>query len=494
MRAVAVAGWACATLSAAGAWQLFAPAQAWTTATSECACSALDRPGPPVEPTAVPARVARPPLARSTRPTINTPFFGAGEIPFEQTAIAWFGTLGPLTNHADIRVGANEEELYVYVTAFDRHLWYDTDPKPARLSEWDAATLLVHVGSPGRLSGQSRRFTAQLSPEPDPRYRAAYTGSSSGWRAASLRFDAKPGWRGNALNNEDDTDRGWAMGFRIPWSSLGLAKAPAPGTALRMAVVLHDRDAPNTPPLPDQAWPRDMTATQPSTWGIVRVGLPTYSSTAKPAGWVVIRRPSQTSPLVPDADVGGTSSNQCPGDEHHIWGEWANLNWGRSPDFNIQNQSDVADWPCFSRYYVSFPLDAVPKGKEIVSARLVLHQFGSAGSTDAVPSWIQVLTAERAWNEHTITWNNAPAALENIGGAWVPPLPEHPGWPGVPRTWDVSYAVAKAYAAGQPVHLILYEADSAYHSGKYFVSSDTGDWNGEGRPRLEVVWGERRRR
>jgi len=40
------------------------------------------------------------------------------------------------------------------------------------------------------------------------------------------------------------------------------------------------------------------------------------------------------------------------------------------------------------------------------------------------------------------------------------------------------------------LRLILYSADSAYHSGKYFVASDTGDWNLEGRPRLDVQWGD----
>ncbi len=61
--------------------------------------------------------------------------------------------------------------------------------------------------------------------------------------------------------------------------------------------------------------------------------------------------------------------------------------------------------------------------------------------------------------------------------------------------------------AGRPAHLrrllrrgaglragrALYRADSAYHSGKYFVFSDTGDWNEAGRPRLEVWWQDNRR-
>jgi hypothetical protein len=150
----------------------------------------------------------------------------------------------------------------------------------------------------------------------------------------------------------------------------------------------------------------------------------------------------------------------------------------------------VADWPCFAKYYVTFPLDSIPRSKTIVSATLTLHQFGNAGGAQAQPSWIQVLVASEDWGEDTITWNNAPLAAENIGGSWVNPITDWQGWPGVPRTWNITYAVARAYARGEPLRLILYSADSAYHSGKYFVSSDTGDWNIEGRPRLDVQWGD----
>ena len=89
-----------------------------------------------------------------------------------------------------------------------------------------------------------------------------------------------------------------------------------------------------------------------------------------------------------------------------------------------------------------------------------------------------------------ITWNSAPLAAENIGGRWVEPITSQPDWPGIPRQWDVSYVVAQAYAVGAPVRLILYAADADYHSGKYFVASDTGDWIIRGRPVLRVAWGE----
>ncbi len=421
-------------------------------------------------------------------PRINAPRF-FGDIPFEQTAIAWFGQVSPTQNYADIRVGYNENQLYVYLAVFDRHLWYDENPTPQTLTQWDAVTLLLDTSGGSTLSAASWRFVAQLYGEPSAERRAVYQGSASGWQATSIPFGAVPGWRGNALNDDSDSDRGWAMGFTIPFSSLGLASTPAEGTTWRMAVLLHDRDSQAGPPVGDQSWPPAAGPDNPACWGFLAFGIPAYRAIGPATDYTLIRRPTQNSPLVPDADVGGTIANQCPGDEDHIWNVWGNRNDGHAPDFNIQNQSDVADWPCFARYYVTFPLDSIPPGSVIISATLTLYQFGNAGGAgEAQPSWIQVLIASADWREETITWNNAPLAYENIGGRWVNPVTNWPGWPGVPYMWDVSYGVARAYARGEPLRLVLYSADSAYHSGKYFVSSDTGDWNEEGRPRLEVWW------
>ncbi|MCX7895327.1 MAG: DNRLRE domain-containing protein [Thermoanaerobaculum sp.] len=421
---------------------------------------------------------------------INAPFFGTQEVRFDEMAVAWFGQLNEQSNHADIRVGFNQQELYVYLASFDRHLWFDPTPAPGELSEWDAVTLLLDTAGSGVAPPHRFRFTAQLFGEPSPAHRASWVWQSDTWQLADLPFSAVPGWRGGALNDNGEPDRGWAMGFRIPWASLNLSSPPALGALWRMALILHDRDWQGGPPVGDQSWPPGATANGVSCWGLLRFGLPSWQPARPPAGTATIRRPTSTSSEVPDADVGGTTSNQCPGDEFHIWNLWPNLNWGTSGDVNVQNQSDVADWPCFSRYYVTFPLTAVPPNKHIVSATLTLHQFGNAGGSLALPSWIQVLIASGPWVEHLITWNNAPLALENVGGAWVDRVDVFPGWPGVPRSWDVSYAVARAYALGEPVRLVLYAADSAYHSGKYFVSSDTGDWNSEGRPTLTVVWGD----
>lgn len=424
---------------------------------------------------------------------VNAPFFD-GVIPFEQMAISWFGRLSETSNYADVRVGYNQEKLIVYLAIFDRHLWYDEAPTIETLTEWDAVTLLVDI-NPGAvtLSESAYRFIAQLSPGPSARHQAVYQGDARGWQMRLLNFATEPGWRGESLNNNAGTDRGWAMTFEIPFTTLGFSTAPTTGSEWRFGLQLHDRDGRNESTQPIQTWPETLQRDQPTTWGRLHFGLPAYTPpNTSPIGEIIIRRERQNDPSVPDADVGGAISNQCPGDDYHIWNQWANRNYGRAGDFNIQNQSDISDWPCFAKYYVTFPLNTIPPGKTILSATLTLHQFGSAGGTgEAQPSWIQVLTTDEDWQETSITWNNAPLAWENVTGNWVHPVGDNwNGWPGIPWSWDVSYAVANAYQKGEPVRLILYEADSAYHSGKYFVSSDTGDWNIEGRPRLTIRYGE----
>lgn len=433
------------------------------------------------------------PAPVATQRRVNAPFF-VGDVVFEQMAIFWFGYLSETSNYADVRVGYNQSGLTVYIAVFDRHLWYDESPTSETLTDWDAVTLLLDTNpNASVLTTSSHRFVAQLSGGVSPDHRTSYRGGGGDWQGAALNFETLPGWRGESLNNNIGTDRGWALKFTIPFSTLGLNAPPPTGNEWRLALQLHDRDDRNASPLPVQFWPESMQRDRPATWGRLRFGLPIYSPPAvASAGETVVRRPTQNHTSVPDADVGSAITNQCPGDDSHIWNEWANRNYGSAPDFNIQNQSDIADWPCFAKYYVTFPLDTVPLNKVIISATLTLHQFGNAGDANqAQPSWIQVLTAAEDWQENTITWNNAPLAWENVTGRWVDPVRAPINWPGAPRTWDVTYAVAAAYQDNQPVRLILYEADSAYHSGKYFVSSDTGDWNSEGRPTLRIMWGNR---
>jgi hypothetical protein len=171
------------------------------------------------------------------------------------------------------------------------------------------------------------------------------------------------------------------------------------------------------------------------------------------------------------------------------WTEWGDKAYPGETFANVQNQTDVADWPCYSKLFIAMPLDTLPKGQNVISATLTLHLFGNAGGGDwgnAPDSLLQVFEVDGGWNEATLSWNSAPLALENISRTWVEPIISFPGWPGVPYTWDVSIAVARSYAAGIPLRLAVYSADPGYHSGKYFITSEAEDWNKLGRPTLKV--------
>lgn len=437
------------------------------------------------------------PMAAPAR-IVNAPYFGAsGAIKFVEGAIFWFGRVAPNENYADVRIGYNDTHLWVYVAIFDQWLWYDETPAAGDLAQWDAVTLFLKTdGNAGPApDANAYRFVAQLSGDADPRYRLAWRGNGTSWQPAPVAFETQPGWRGDRLNDNADTgDRGWVMTFGIPFAALGVAGTPH-GQRWGIAMRLHDRDSAAGPALTDKFWPEAMSPDRPATWAQLHFGLPAYAPPPAAVRGVATVYHKYRGANVPDGAVGGYTT--C-GDGMDFWTEWGQRVYYTFPnsndeygDFNIQNQADISDWPCFSKYYVTFPLPALPPGAVVVSATLTLHLFGSAGDPSQRPdSLIQVLTVNEDWNEATLNWNNAPLALENVSRAWVQPVRGNVNFPGIPYRWDVSYAVAKAYVAGQPLRLAMYSADSDYHTGKYFVSSDTGDWNEAGRPRLDIAYGE----
>jgi hypothetical protein len=427
----------------------------------------------------------------STALRIHAPYF-PDQVEFVETAVFWFGEVTPELNYVDGRVAYTPEELYLHLAIFDRRLWYDKTPTQSDLESWDAVSVYLNLDGPiGAAPGrQAYRFIGQLRWwEESPDYQAAYQGDGQGWQLVRIPFSTEANWRGQGPNNDED-DRGWWLRFRIPFSSLGLSGAPPEGSQWGLAVVLHDRDWQNGDPIADQSWPATVNPGQPLTWGRLGFGLPEYPPPHNsPAGNTIIRH-KLNGEVVVDGQVGGGTNCGMGMDFFQEWGE---ANYSGAGQVNVQNQFDVADFPCFSKFYVTFPLGSIPSGKTILGATLTLHQFGNAGGGQWGPapsSLIQVSTAAGDWDETSLTWNNAPLAAENVGRAWVDWLSDQPPWPGVARSWDVSHAVAEAYASGYPLRLVLYSADSARHSGKYFVSSDTGDWNEEGRPTLQVTWGE----
>jgi hypothetical protein len=313
-----------------------------------------------------------------------------------------------------------------------------------------------------------------------------YRGNGAGWVASATPFTGTDSWRGNGPN---DTvwDMGWVADFEIPFSSLGLSAPPPLGTQWRFGVVIHDRDDLAGTPIPDQIWPESLQKTNPSTWGQLRFGRPMYTpATTNVTGTTLVQN-GLNGAVVKDAAVGGYTT--C-GDGLNAWTQWGNANYAGNIQFNIQNQWDIADFMCFSKYYLTFPLTSVPAGKSVVSAKVTLSFFGNAGYTvgDAKPSAINVLTVAEDWNESTITWNTAPYAAENLSVTWVYPIDAtHSAGP---YDWDVSSAVDEAYRLGKPLRLAFYSTDGDYHSGKYFYSSDSTDWNGTIRPVLEVKWSD----
>jgi hypothetical protein len=425
--------------------------------------------------------------------TVNIPYLNKasiGQSDFTNTAIVWYGQVNTDSNYSDVRLAYNDSELFIYIATFDRRLWYNPSSNGSGLEDWDAVTLRLYTGAGGGLDQNAYRFTAQLyeSWQSPAKFQASARGNGSAWASASLPFTTTPAWRGDGINTNVD-DRGWGMIFRIPFSSLGLNSRPADGTEWRLGLQTHDRDAAAAASAA-AAWPENLGADQPNSWGVLRFGLPAVSAAAAVNVQTVAIRRGLNAAQTPDADVGG-GSNCGMESEPEFFPSWGALNHAGHGDFNIQNQADIADWPCYARYYVQFPLDAIPAGKVIQSAELILHQFGGSDPAQAVRSNIQVFAVAESWDEAALNWNNAPLAYENLGATTVDVLAAFPGWPGVAYAWNVTRAVRQSYADGGGwVRLALYSADSAYHSGKYFVSADAEDWNAAARPTLRITFGD----
>lgn len=429
------------------------------------------------------------PLPVSASPRIHAPYFPQ-DILLNQAAIFWFGRVSQTENYADVRLGYTSTHLIVRLSATDQKLWYRANPPAGEIINWDAVSLYLQpAGSTAyRFDGQLDWFEGKkFSRLP---YQAAYRQSGGSWNPYNASFSTETGWRGNAPN-DDQPDHGWWILYEIPFTSLGLNDAPQGDTIWHMALTLHDRDDADAAPLPASHWPEGMQPESLSTWGEVDFALPVFTPLPHSAsGGVLTLRHGLNGVTVKDGAVGG--SFNC-GEGLDRWTEWGDANLAGAPDINVQNERDISDFPCFSKFYITFPLDRLPPGKVILSAGLTLHQLGNAGGGewgDPGDSLVQVMAVAGDWEEATLTWNNAPAAMENVGQAPVDPITDWPGQPGVPRLWDLSYAVQRAYASGEPLRLVLYSADTAYNTGRYFHSSDAPDWNAEGRPTLQITWGE----
>jgi hypothetical protein len=421
---------------------------------------------------------------------VNVPLFDS--VRPSEAAAFWFGAVDASQNYADVRIGFTPQELWVRVSVFDQWLWLDDSASrtPASLETWDAVSLFVDSsGTPSTVpQATSYRFVGELSSwRPRTDYQAAWVGNGSTWSpSGSTTFSTETVWRGDSPNN-GGADRGWVITFHIPFSSIGVTGPPPSGTVWNLAVQVHDRDSQAGSAVSDKFWPEALVRDRPNTWGQLAFGLrPDGALPTPPGADTYTIRHGLDGATVTDAMVGGGSTCAEGTDFYNAWGR---LTYPHSTTLVVQNQGDVADWPCFSKFYLEFPLSSLPAGKSVASADLTIYQFGGSDPSQALRSLVQVSTINEPWNENTITWNNAPLALENVAQTWVDVIPAAGvPWPGAARVWNLSAAVREAYASGQSVlRLVVYEADGAYHSGKYFTSSDTGEWNAVGRPTLRVI-------
>jgi len=385
-------------------------------------------------------------------------------------------------------MGYNNKELYVDLQIVDRWLWYDPNAKAPDLSKGDTATLFLNTTQNGSNTPDqsSYKFVAQVDWfQPRTHYQQAYKGNGSTWAASSIPFTTVSGWRGNGFNGKEDS--GWQMTYHIPFSSLGKGGAPAQGTSWKLGVKVHNQDNASDTPLSLKWWPEAENDMLPSSWGTLVFGLSNYQAPRTTNNATYTIRNGLHNQVVTDGMVGGSLG--CFNKGNNRWTQLGGQSYPGADRINIQNEWDISDFNCFSKFYISFPINSLPAGKGVVSAKVTLYEYGNAGQRGkSNPSLIQVASVNEGWNPATLSWNNAPLVKENISRTVVNTVSGSTVY-GVPYTWDVSKALADAYASGQPLRLVFYSSDSAYSTGKYFFSSTIAAWNANSRPTLQATLG-----
>src|SRR2546421_1886302 len=437
-------------------------------------------------------------LGHSSKPTakaasalvrrINIPYFNNSAVPFNQTAIFWFGSVSSSDNYVDVRMGYNNSELYIDLHIVDRYLWYDPNAKAPNLTKGDTATVYLSTTQNGSNAPDQHayKFVAQVDWfQPRTHYQQAYRGNGSTWIASPVAFTAVSGWRGTGFNGKEDS--GWTMTYHIPFSSLGRSGPPSQGTPWKLGVKVHNQNNASGTPLSLKWWPETENDMVPSSWGALVFGLSTYQApqTTNNASYTV--RNGLNNQVVTDGMVGGSLG--CFNHGLNRWTGFGGQSYQGATRFNIQNEWDISDFNCFSKFYISFPLTSLPAGKGVVSAKVTLHEYGGSGTKGVyTPSLIQVASVNEGCNPATLSWNNAPLIKENISRTVVNTV-SNPTSFGQPYSWDVSKALADAYATGQPLRLVFYSSDSPHNTGKYFFSSTLGSWGANSRPTLQATLG-----
>ncbi|MBI4136482.1 hypothetical protein HY469_00310, partial [Candidatus Roizmanbacteria bacterium] len=328
-------------------------------------------------------------------PEISIPYFG-DTVRTKESTIFWYGKVTPSENYTDVRVGYTTTDLSVKTHVFDRQMWYQQNGiVPDTLSQWDAVSLYLFLENGTGMY----RFTAQVNHwQDDLVYQKAWINNGNGWVVSSIPFTATSGWRGSSPNDNATDERGWNISFTIPFSSLNLQNPPH-DAQWKAVLITHDRDDP-AQSVQSTVWPEGANLLDSTTWGSIVFGLPSYTAPSVANTATVTIRHNLNNDIVSDASVGGRTICGAPFDYvdpaipdfFNGWGDATEADYDgiHREQINIQNQTDVADWPCFSKYYVTFPLNQIPAGKKIVSAQLTMHEFGGSNPSQATPSLIQV--------------------------------------------------------------------------------------------------------
>ena len=427
---------------------------------------------------------------------VNAKYFDGDRISTSSSAVFWFGKLDQTANHVDVRIGYNANEIQIFTNIFDSELFYDQAATVSEFDNWDSVDIYLRPQG----SNTSYLFKNQFHHfQSSADYRLAYRNSGSGYSLDnSIPFQTAKVWYGQSPNQATNPpgERGWYSKFNIPFSSLGLTTAPSKGTVWDMAIVVHDRDDAAGTTINQQIWPSDANVTNPASWGELRFSRTADNTPFATQTGTLTLRHGINGVTVPDSHVGGGAN--C-GEDHHpnFFNGWSTHNFPGVQQINIQNQMNVEDWPCFSKYFISFPVDQIPAGKIVLSAELTMFHFGNAGGNQSSPSneqargsTLQVMTVDSSWDETTLNWQNSPSVVEHIADTWVTPIINENNFasPAIPVTWDIKSAVTQAYAANETLNLAIYAADWDLHSGKYFYSSDARD--DYHRPILTITYGD----
>src|SRR5437764_7411699 len=142
---------------------------------------------------------ASPSTAQAAAPVarrINIPYFANAAVPFNKTAIFWFGSVSSSSNYIDVRMGYNQSELYIDLHIVDRYVWFDSHAQAPNLTTSDTATVYLSTTSNGSSAPDysAYKFVAQVDwYQARTYYQRAYRGNGSTWVAAPLAFTSVSG-------------------------------------------------------------------------------------------------------------------------------------------------------------------------------------------------------------------------------------------------------------------------------------------------------------